>query len=307
MKLSAKDDDLSCPAESAAAVGVRLSFESTDQGRHVGGQHPWVPLHKQPLWPVHTTASHLRSGWLDDRLHWQGLCWKTAPCDDCGSWYWLLRCRGGGAMEGYMVALLLAPAPWTRQWSWLLVMGWRRISKWQLIRRIEVILRVAGLRCAPLLTHHGRRPSSYIDNSLIVPHSQLPSFQTGRGWPHYVSDTGLCHGCQPATGAPHGSQQPLGSAGDDGPKRPGLLAPHGGRGHANEEEGNELQDHQCLPVKAAKQRRRWLMWGRGGIGRLSNRGEKSDMNNIYQFGGIWQLSLKWLFNLTGKKCCLPSE
>ena len=36
---------------------------------------------------------------------------------------------GGGAMEGYMVALLLAPAPWTRQWSWLLVMGWRRISK----------------------------------------------------------------------------------------------------------------------------------------------------------------------------------
>ena len=26
-------------------------------------------------------------------------------------------------MEGYMVALLLAPAPWTRQWSWLLVEG----------------------------------------------------------------------------------------------------------------------------------------------------------------------------------------
>ena len=28
---------------------------------------------------------------------------------------------------------------------------------------------------------------------------------------------------------------------------------HGGGGHANEEEGNELQDHQRVPLKAAKQ------------------------------------------------------
>ena len=49
VKLSAKDDDLTCPAKSAAAVGVRPSFESTDQGRHVGGQHPPVGVHKQAL------------------------------------------------------------------------------------------------------------------------------------------------------------------------------------------------------------------------------------------------------------------
>jgi len=49
VKLSAKNDDLSCPVESAAAVGVRLSFESTDQGRHVGGQHPRVGVDKQAL------------------------------------------------------------------------------------------------------------------------------------------------------------------------------------------------------------------------------------------------------------------
>ena len=49
-------------------------------------------------------------------------------------------------------------------------------------------------RCAPVSTQpHGRRPCSYIDNSLTVPHFQL-LFQTGRPCSHYVSDTGLWDG-----------------------------------------------------------------------------------------------------------------
>ena len=60
-RLSAKDDDFSRRTDSAAAVGVRPRFESTDQGRHVVGKQPEVGVLLLASYLHHMTSGALGS------------------------------------------------------------------------------------------------------------------------------------------------------------------------------------------------------------------------------------------------------